>query len=168
MGKFIDEQGRFFGLINLLDLIVIMLLFILGIKILADYRPAPLDLKKTPVTIGLLIRDIPPYLVNSIAVGQDLFADGSNAYLGKIYTVKAISAEIILKNNDRLMISQSPINLDLRLMLKNKARIVTGPARTGVYLGKLAVRVGDKLRAHTLYSSISGEIEYLKVKTNVR
>ena len=66
--------------------------------------------------------------------------------------------------NGQIVIAHSPRNVDLELAVKNKARIILGPARTGVYLGKLAVRIGDRILAHTLYSSIKGDIEYLKVK----
>jgi hypothetical protein len=166
--KLIDEHGRLWGLINPVDLAVILILFAVGMKVFSDYRPAPLDFKKNQITVGLLVKNIPLYLADSITVGQDVFQDGSNAYLGKIKTTRIESAEMLLENNGVILVTKSPRNLDLRLVLKNRGRIIMGPARSGVYLGKLAVRVGDHLKAHTLYSSIYSEIEFLKVNGHGR
>ena len=164
MQKFLDDQGKLFGLINPVDLLVILLLLALGIKVLSDNRPAPLDLKERPVILNLLVRDIPPYVANSIIVGQDLFQDGSDAYLGKIYVKKVDPAELLLQKEGQLVLVKSPRNFDLRLELRKRAgRVITGPAHGGVYLGKLAVRVGDRLKCHTLYTRLSGEVESLRL-----
>lgn len=162
--KFLDEQGKLFGLINPLDLGVLLILLILGIKIISDYRPEPLQLKQNPVTYGLLLRDAPPYLVESIAVGQDLFLEDYHVYLGKISVKKVQPAELIIEVGERAIVATSPRNFDLRLEVRHKGRVIAGPSRIGVYFGKLAVRVGDRLKAYTMYSSIHGEIEYLRVK----
>jgi hypothetical protein len=166
--KLIDKHGKLWGLINPVDLAVIIILFALGIKVFSDYRPVPLDFKENQITVGLLVKNIPLYLADSITVGQDVFQDGSNAYLGKIKATRVEPAELLLENNGAILLRKSPRNLDLRLVLKNRGRIIMGPARSGVYLGKFAVRVGDHLKAHTLYSSMSSEIEYLKVNGNGR
>lgn len=39
MKRYIDEQGKLFGIINPVDLIVILAVLTLGIKVLSDYRP---------------------------------------------------------------------------------------------------------------------------------
>jgi Domain of unknown function (DUF4330) len=162
----IDERGKLFGLINLLDLAVILILVALGIKIFSDYRPAPLEFKENRITVGLLVKNVPRYLAKSVASGQDVFQDGSSAYLGKIKTTGITPAELLREFDGRILLIKSPYRVDLRLKLSNRGRIIMGPARSGVYLGKLAIRVGDQLRIHTLYTSMNGEIEYLKVKGN--
>ncbi len=153
-----------FGLINPLDLAILLMLMLLGIKIISDYRPEPLKLKQNQVTFGLLVKNAPPYLVESIAVGQDLFLNEYHVYLGKIFAKQAEPAEVMLETGGRVILAKSPRNLDLRLKLKRDGRIVAGPSRSGVYFGKLAVRVGNRLKAHTMYASINGEIEYLRIK----
>jgi hypothetical protein len=166
--KLINEHGKFWGLINPVDLVVILILLGLGIKVFSDYHPAPLNFKQKWITVGLLVKNVPSYLADSITVGQDVFQDGSNAYLGKIRSTGVVPAELLLEKNGAFLLTTSPRNVDLRLLLKNRGRIILGPARSGVYLGKLAVRVGDHLKAHTLYSSMNGVIEYLKVNGNGR
>lgn len=161
--QIIDEKGKLFGLINPVDLVVILILFGLGIKIIWDYRPAPLMLKEHQVTMGLLVKNIPPYLAKSVTVGQDVFQDGTNAYLGKIKSKKTAPAEVLVDNDGKLILVQSPQGIDLSLELQRSGEILTGSSRNGIFLGKLAVRVGNRLQAHTLFSSIQGAIEYIKV-----
>lgn len=164
MSEPLERPGKLFGLINPVDLVVILLLVALGIKIFSDYRPAPLDFNEHPITVRLLIHNVPPSVVDSLSVGQDLFEDGRDAYLGKIYLKNSQPAELLIQDQGRLIMAQSPRNFDLTLEVKRKGRIVTGPAHIGVYLGKLAIRVGDQVKAHTLYTSITGEVESLRVK----
>lgn len=163
MSKFLDDQGKLFGLINPVDLAILAVLLVLGIKIISDYRPEPLQLKQNQVTYGLLLKDAPPYLVESIAVGQDLFLDEKHVYLGKIIVKKAQPAELIFESEGRMITATSPRNFDLRLEIRRNGRIIAGPSRSGVYFGKFAVRVGDRVKAHTMYTSIDGEVEYLRI-----
>jgi len=164
MKKFLDDQGKLFGLINLFDLGVLLVLLILGIKVVSDYRPEPLKFKQNQVTYGLLVKNAPPYLVKSITVGQDLFLDEYHVYLGKIFVKKIEPAEVMVESGERITLTTSPRNYDLRLELKRDGKVIAGPSRSGVYFGKLAIRVGDRITAHTMYTSINGEIEYLRIK----
>ncbi len=162
--RLVDEKGRLFGLINPIDLLVLLLIVILGIKALSDFRPPVLDVRTQPVTIKLLVRDVPVYVAQSIVVGQDLYQDGPNAYLGKVVQKDLQPAEVMLQKDGQLVLAKSPRNVDLRLeVLRPSGRVITGHSQSGVFLGKLAVRVGDRLRCHTLYTRLRGEIEHLQV-----
>lgn len=151
-------------MINPWDLGIILILTVLGIKIISDYRPEPLKLRENPVSYGLLVRDAPPYLAESIAVGQDLFLDGPHVYLGKITAKRVQPAEILVDAGGRVLATTAPRNVDLRLELKREGRIIAGPSRSGVYFGNFPLRVGGRLKAYTMYASIDGEIEYLRIK----
>jgi hypothetical protein len=163
LGKFIDEQGKLFGLINLLDLAVIAVLVMVGLRVLADYKPVSPDYRTSQVMVDFVISDIPPYLADSLVIGQDVYEDKTGAYLGKVTSLQIAPAELLLEGNHTLILVKSPRNLDLRMRLQNRGRKLSGPAHAGIYLGKLAVRVGDHLKAHTMYTSLRGEIESLKV-----
>ena len=162
--KLLDDQGKIFGLINPLDLAIIIVIVLIGAKVVWNYRPVSPKQKERPVTIGLLVRNVPPYIAESLAIGQDLFDDVSEAYLGKIHTISAQPAELLLPANGRVIVARSPRNLDIRLGLtKMRSRIETGLARSGVYLGKIAARVGNRFQLHTRYTSITGEIILVKI-----
>jgi len=159
-----DEKGKVFGLINPVDLLVILIIFAVGVKVLWEFRPAPFKLRENRVTVGLLIKNVPVYLGRSITVGQDLFLDGADTYLGKIRRKQTEPAVLLLQKDGELLLGRSPRDQDLRLEIGRSGEVLTGPGKNGIYLGRLAVRVGDSLRAHTLYTSIKTEIEYIKVK----
>jgi hypothetical protein len=161
--KLIDEHGKLLGFINPVDLVVMVILFTLGLKVLLDYRPVPQNFKAKKITMGLLVQNVPQYLADSIVVGQDVFQDSTSAYLGKIMAIEATPAELLLEKSNSVLLVKSPCRVDLRLHLKNRGRMIIGAGHSGIYLGKLAVRVGDHLKAHTLYTSVRSEIEYLKV-----
>lgn len=162
--RLFNDQGRLFGIIPPLDLAIIIVIILIGVKIIGDFRPISPPHKERPVTIGLLIRDVPSYIVESLVVGQDLFDDNTVSYLGKIRMIHTEPAEFLLPYNGEIRLIKSPRNLDIRLEIsKQKGRIETGPARSGVYLGKIAVRAGNRVRAHTRYTAVHGEIMYVKL-----
>lgn len=161
--KRLNDQGKILGLITPLDLAIIIVIVLIGVKIIGDYRPIAPKQKERQVTIEVLIRDAPPYLAESLAVGQDLFDDATGAYMGKIRAIRSQPAQLILPGNGELRLVKSPRNLDLRLELnKQRGRIETGLSGSGVYLGKIAARVGNPVRAHTRYTAINGEIIFVR------
>ncbi len=168
MRKIVDEQGRLFGLINLLDLAIVLVLLLLGLKVLADYKPVAPDFRYLQVTLSLLVPNIPPYLAENLRVGQNAYHDNTGAYLGKVIDIQTVPAELLLLKNGEIILEKSPRNLDVRIRLQNRGRELKGPAQSGIYLGKLAVRVGDHVRVHTMYTSFRADIESMKVKGNGR
>ncbi|HOJ78252.1 MAG TPA: DUF4330 family protein [Bacillota bacterium] len=159
----LDAEGKLFGLINPVDLVVILFIFILGIKVLADYRPLPLKVNEDQITVGFVVRNIPPYLEQSVTVGQLLFDEETNTFLGKITSKSNKTAEVVLQDGGQLILSRHPQNVDLRLVVTRKGEVITGQSKNGVYLGKLPIRIGDKLKIQTLYSTLEGEVESLDV-----
>lgn len=168
MRKIVDEQGKLFGLVNLLDLAILIVLILLGLKVLADYKPVAPDFRYLQVTLSLLIPNIPPYLSENLMVGQDVYHDNTGAYLGKVIDIQTVPAELLLVKNGAIILEKSPRNLDVRIRLQNRGRELKVPAQSGIYLGKLAVRVGERLKVHTMFASFRGDIESLKVKGNGR
>jgi len=162
MKRYIDEQGKLFGIINPVDLIVILAVLTLGIKVLSDYRPLPLQAEKHPIRLGVVVRNVPPYFAKSLAVGQDVFEHRTHAYLGKIKAISTQPAEVLLTEGGKMVRAKSPSHQDVRLELGRDAEILTSSSKYGVYFGKLVLRVGETIDAYTLYTRISGEVEYLR------
>jgi hypothetical protein len=164
MRKCWDEAGRLLGLINPIDLGVTVLLIVAVWRLFAVYLPPARQIQTVEVTVGLLIRNVPVHVSQSIAVGQDLFQDGTESYLGKISVKQAQPAEWIVSKNGRLVIDRAPGRFDLFLKLRRRGRIINESARGGIFLGKLAVRIGERLRTHTFYTAVTGEVASIKVK----
>jgi hypothetical protein len=164
MRKCRDEAGRLWGLINPIDLMVIGLLIVAVWRLFAVYLPPARHTQTVEVAVGLLIRNVPAYVSQSIAVGQDLFQDNTESYLGKISVKQMQPAELIVSRDGQLTVGHVPGKFDLRLKLRRSGRIITGSTRNGIYLGKLAVRIGERLRTHTFYTAVTGEVVSLNFK----
>lgn len=164
MKRYTDEQGKLFGIINPVDLVVILVVLALGIKVLSDYRPVPLQTEKHPIRLGVIVRNVPPYFAESLAVGQDVFDHRTHAYLGKIMAISTQPAEVLLTGDGKMVRVKSPSHQDVRLELGRNAEILTSSSKYGVYFGKLIIRVGETVDAYTLYTRIRGEVEYLRKK----
>lgn len=164
MKGWFNQQGKLFGLINPWDLLVILLLFVLAIKVITYYRPAPLQLQKTPVKWGLLIESAPPYLAQSLAVGQNLFHDRTNGYLGKITAITVEPAPLVQEDDGKLVQLKSPYYQRLKLELTREAEVLTGSSKYGIYFGRTVMRVGETIAGHTLYTAVKGEVAYLKIE----
>lgn len=166
MGKFWSAGGKLFGRISLIDLAIFLVAAALIWRVVALYWPQPARYRKVEVTTGLIIRNVPPYIADSLEVGQDLFQDATAAYLGKVIAKTVAPAELILTEDGQLLLRRSPRNLDLRLKLQRVGRIRSGPAHAAVLLGKLTVRIGEPIRAHSLYTSLKGEVETLRCRNH--
>lgn len=167
MRKRWNEGGRLWGLINPIDLGVTVLLIVAVWRLFAVYLPPTRQIQTVEVTVGLLIRNVPAHVSQSIAVGQDLFLDSTESYLGKISAKQAQPAEWLVRKDGQLAIDHAPGKFDLFLKLRRRGRIITGSARSGIFLGKLAVRIGERLRTHTLYTAVTGEVASLRLKRPV-
>jgi hypothetical protein len=164
MRKCWDEAGRLWGLINPVDLGVILLLGIAVWRLFTIYLPPARATKTVEVTLELTVRNIPAYVNRSIAVGQDLFQDRTESYLGKICSKTVQPATLLVTKNSSMVLANDPRNLDLRLKLRRNGQIITGAAPSGIYLGKLAVRIGERLRTHTFYTAVTGEVTSIRLK----
>lgn len=158
-----DEHGRIGGWIHPVDLAIIMLVAVIGLRMIIPVFSGSVRSQPRDVTVSLMIKNIPPYLAESIKLGQNVYRDGSEAFIGRVAIKRALPAELILERDGKVILAQAPRNLDLHLELRGQARVATGPGRIGVLLGKTPIRVGDPLRAHTLYTAFVAEVESLKL-----
>jgi hypothetical protein len=163
MSKILDKQGKLFGIINPIDLLILLVLLVLAIQLFARYLPAPFALREEPVTIGLLASDLPAYLAEGIKPGEKLYDDKSGTFLGEITAKKVQPAEVVLTVGEKMVPVQSPRHVDLRLTVVRPGRVVVSSARQGVYLDRIALRIGESRTVHSLYTALQVEVERLKV-----
>ena len=159
-----DERGRLRGLVNPIDLGVIVLLGVARWRLFVVYLPPTRQVRSVEVTVGFVSRNVPAYVSQSIAVGQDLFCDRTESYLGKICSKQALPAGLAGNEKGNSTPGLKTGNYDLHLQLRRSGRIITGVARGGIFLGGLAVRIGERLRTHTFYTALQGEIIAIKVR----
>lgn len=158
-----NERGRSGVWIHPVDLAIIILVVVIGYRLIIPNLSGPAQGWPRDVTVGLVVKNIPPYLAESIKLGQDVYREGAETCLGRVTVKRALPAELILERDGKVVLAQAPRNLDLHLELNGKARVATGPGRIGVLLGKTPIRVGDPVRAHTLYAAFTAEVESLRL-----
>lgn len=87
--KIIDEKGKLFGFINVIDLLVIVVLamvVVVGAKRLSS-RPTVSD-SSTKGTITYEVQDVRDVTVENIVVGDPIYHYDKGTYIGKIVDVK--------------------------------------------------------------------------------
>ncbi|NLY09709.1 MAG: DUF4330 domain-containing protein [Tissierellia bacterium] len=83
--KIINEKGKLFGIINLIDLLVLLLVAIIIVGGVKRFKNKPVVAKSdVPATLTYEISDIRDITVNQIQVGDPLFYYDRGGFLGTI------------------------------------------------------------------------------------
>lgn len=87
----IDDKGRLFKKINLIDLLIILIILAAGIFVFTKFRRAnivtPLA-KQEPVAITFIIESVPEYAANNVEVDDPVTDRVTSSYLGKVTKVE--------------------------------------------------------------------------------
>jgi len=124
----IDQKGRLFGKINVLDLAI--LLVILAVAGLFGYKSltktAPAGITKV-VEAQFLLNQVSKPTVDFLRPGVQVFDSKSNAYMGKITAAESKPALII--NGGREFISE--YKLDLTITVEGEGRVTPNGTSMG-------------------------------------
>lgn len=83
--KIINEKGKLFGLINVIDLIVIMLLVVLFVGGAKRFRDKPvISSEESPAKITFEVKDIRDITANQIEIGDPIYYYDRGGYIGQI------------------------------------------------------------------------------------
>ncbi|SDY54202.1 protein of unknown function [Proteiniborus ethanoligenes] len=157
--KFIDEKGRFFGKINIFDLMVVILLvaliggvgykyFILGNKVMVN---------ESDIDVTLWVEDVRQITVDVINVGDVIREYDSNQLFGEIIEKQVTQHyEPVETADGRIVNAAVEGKYDVYIKLKCKG-IVTDNA---ISIGSKEVRMGGTIiTKHQLYSVSTKVVE---------
>ena len=131
MKKFIDRDGRVFGLISVVDLLVLILLVLAGVSLYLKANvldttqtvqpgqdPASMD----TISVQVLVSNVPDYVADALAVGDQVY-DQSNfdaGVLGTIanFQVSDSSYVAVLSNGLRAVVSGAEDYCNILLTLE--------------------------------------------------
>jgi len=187
----IDDKGRLFGKINLLDIILICMALLIAAAVSVFYLNSASDTdskKKTinpetaiALTYTVEVKDRDAAYFENIQKG-DLVTDKLNRYMGRIVEVSTQQATILTQADDQLLLSPVENKYDgsvkIRVTAEDKKPDV-------VLLNKQAVKIGkdfdilsngvaidgfviDVDYDRERYDAISQTVDYEEVKINVR
>ncbi|HAI21454.1 MAG TPA: hypothetical protein DCM14_06145 [Clostridiales bacterium UBA8153] len=146
----VDRKGRVFGLINVFDLavVVIMIALVAGVAYrLAFMGPgAERGAEQRPVRVTLLVEDVRQPTVDTIRVGQVVRDHDNNAVFGTIVAMHVRPAERTVATADgRLVSAQVPEMFDIILELDGTASV----SRDAIVIARKETRIGTQVRLRT-------------------
>jgi len=142
--KIIDNRGRLFGLINIIDLfITIILIALIGFgayKVLKVNPTVAVDTEK--ITMVYMFQEVRDVTYNAIEEGEIAKDYDKNSVYGKIVKKEAMPATRLVNTDDgRVVEAPIPGRYDVKIYIEGDAVI----SNTGVYMGNQEVRIGSPL-----------------------
>jgi hypothetical protein len=98
MKKIIDEKGRLFGFISVIDVIVLVAVIILGFAVftrLGDQSNPLITENTVPVTYTIKFQSVRYTVMDLMRPGDFLYAAETGAFVGTIVDVSAAEAEVM-------------------------------------------------------------------------
>lgn len=146
----VDRKGRVFGLINVFDLavVVIMLALVAGVayRLVFMGPGAEPGAVERSARITLLLEDVRQPTVDTIQVGQVVRDHDNNAVFGTIVAKQVRPAEWAVTTADgRLVAAQVPGMFDVILELDATALV----SRDAIVIARKETRIGTQVRLRT-------------------
>ena len=151
MKKFIDRDGRVFGLISVVDLLVLILLVLAGVSLYL--KANVLDTTQTvqqgqdlssmdTISVQVMVSNVPDYVADALAVGDQVY-DQSNFDAGVLGTIADFQVQdssyvAVLSNGLRAVVSGAEdycnilLTLECRYTQSNGFWMINGDYPLGV------------------------------------
>ncbi len=139
--KIIDEKGKLFGIVNIIDLFIsLMLIVLIGFGAYKVLKVNPTVVVNTQkVTMVYFIQEVRDVTYNAIEVGETAKDYDKNTVYGKIVKKEALPATKMVSTADgKVMEAEIPDRFDVKIYIEGDAVV----SKTGVYMGGQEVRVG--------------------------
>lgn len=121
--RLIDDKGRLFGLVNIVDLAVVLLVVAVAARIglksrlLRAVNPSTLK----PVEVVLLIEDVRPATADAVSEGDTIVNAKSNAVLGELIAKEVVPALKEVETADgRLVEAEAPYRKDVYITVRGQ------------------------------------------------
>ncbi|MGE5672752.1 MAG: DUF4330 domain-containing protein [Mycobacterium leprae] len=138
----VDEKGRLFGKVNLLDLVVVVAVVAVGARfgyshfMAKSAGPAGTDQK---VELTFKVSPVTQPTVDAIQKGDKVYDSKSNAFLGTVVETKAQPATVVKQGPDgRLWETQSTTAFDYYVTISSMAHV----SENGVLVGGDDIKIG--------------------------
>ena len=139
MSRFLDERGRIFGKVNVVDILV--LLVIIAIVVFAVVRLTGSGSETVPLRVTFTVEEVRQATVDALQV-KGTVRDEGGTVLGKVVEVTASPAlEEFLTPEGQLKAFESPIFKDVDIVVRGEGRVSGSTVR----IGSIPLRVGRKV-----------------------
>lgn len=156
--KFIDENGRLFGVISFIDVLVIILVLVISTAVYVKY--SVLDHTSTAIAtetveIDIVIKGVRDTNAKILHIGDSLYESGGTC-VGRIVDIKVEDAkeQTNLLDGTHAIVSIED-RYDITLTVESECQVTDGR----YYVNRTyEVNVNSKRELYTKYSSFSGTI----------
>jgi hypothetical protein len=164
MGKLIDDKGRLFGFINVVDLAIIIILTVLAGGLVyyrtgAGRRFLPKS-QGGVVEATLVVSNVRTATVDAIQVGDMVMESKSNLPLGEIIWKEVKPAEIVAQGEDgRFYETTSQTRKDVWLKLSGQGAV----SPNAITLGSSEIRIGTPINIKTRLYAVETRVMAIDV-----
>ena len=139
MSRFLDDRGRLFGKVNIVDLLV--LLVIIAVVVFAVVRMTGTSSKTVPVRVTYVVEAVRQASVDALQAKGTVTDDGGTE-LGKVQDVTVTPTLVEVPTADgQLKAVESPVFNDVSIVVLGQGRV----AGSTVRIGSVPMRVGKKV-----------------------
>ncbi len=139
MSRFLDDRGRLFGKVNIVDLIV--LLVIIAVVVFAVVRMTGSSSKTVPVRVTYVVEAVRQATVSALQAKGTVTDDGGTG-LGKVQDVVVTPTLVEVPTSDGgLKAVESPVFSDVSIVVLGSGRVSGSTVR----IGSVPMRVGKKV-----------------------
>jgi len=158
--KLIDEKGRLFGTINIIDLLIIILVVLLAIGFSYKIKTKNTASIVKEVTVTVRIPFIYPEEADSLKKGDQLVS-GSDFIPFYIEDVIIKPAAYLTTTSDgRALLVEHPLRKDVFVTIKGKATIVGA----SIKIANQEAKIGKEFYIKTLKTELKGFVSGIDIK----
>lgn len=143
--KIINNQGKLFGLINIVDLLILLFLVAIGIVVLTKVSNISQPIAKVNEVIAK-VNDVSAEVKSGIAVSDLLYNrkySDSGAVGEIIEIISSRPAEKVLVTQDgQQIISKSPTNYDIHVKIRFKQPVLIYETKMNYHNKPIDIRIG--------------------------
>ena len=126
----IDNKGKIFGKVSIVDLLIVLLLVVaIGVTVFKFGFSAHKDVNEAGSKIEYVVKveGVRNFTVDSIKEGAELYDDESDALIGVVKGIEVEkSMDYALKNDGTTVYAEKPDRYDVYLTVESDARILNG------------------------------------------
>ena len=155
--RMIDDKGRLFGLVNIVDLAIIVVIVAVaarvGLKstILTAVNPSTPQM----VEAVLLVEDVRSATADAIVEGDTVLNTKSNAVLGELIKKECLPASKDVETSDgRLVKAESSFRKDVYMTVRGQGQVTNNVIMMGGY----ELRVGATVQVKGLKFAVIGTV----------
>ena len=125
--KIVDDKGKLFGIINVIDLVIILFVVLIGIfAYVKFFSPGgdPVDNETYEIKYTVLISEVYPHIAKSTYKDDPIYEHPTNAYLGKVDEVITTPyTEYVETADGRIVKAENDDKEDMYVVIKVDATI---------------------------------------------